>query len=290
MVISFGGQLREGIGILHATEGGFLGCQEGREMDVRVAVEGQYLKYFDGTRGRLRKLQRLLSQPQSLLLTLELPEPAALPEARVREIQREIWDRDQAEQARRGGLRAGVSPWLQVSSEPAGNSVKGKIDFQVVEQFNSNAEYIRKLILEVGWIDVGRFGYFTSKSAFFLVQHSWDPSLLLAILPYVKKDVDAGLMDGSSYALLFDRSQLALGGAQRFGSQVVRDENGQVMVLPVEDPEGVDARRRSLGMMPLKEYVGALGSAEVRFSTSCRRPLTSPHTATLHPTASETEK
>lgn len=102
-----------------------------------------------------------------------------------------------------------------------------------------------------------------------LVQHSWDSALLLSVLPYLKKDVDAGLMAGESYALLYDRAQLALGRPQRFGSQVARDSNGGLIVLPLEDAEHVDARRKEWSLQPLKDYVGVFGAPEVKLSTEC---------------------
>lgn len=93
---------------------------------------------------------------------------------------------------------------------------------------------------------------------------------MLAVLPELKRDVDAGRMDADTYVLLFDRLQLALGRLQRFGSQVATDETGALVVLPVEDPSKVDALRRDRGLIPLKEYVHVFGASEVRFSQACK--------------------
>ncbi len=139
----------------------------------------------------------------------------------------------------------------------------------MIEQATENAELIETLVKEVGWIDVRRFGYPASKAAFFLVQHTWDPVLLQAVLPFVKRDVDAGLIEGSTYALLFDRASLAAGLRQRYGTQVVSDDRGNVLVLPVEAREGIDDRRQALGMGPLADYVAVLGAAGVAFSEEC---------------------
>jgi len=169
-------------------------------------------------------------------------------------------------------------PWLRESGSVTVPSSKPEgVDFRSVERSGINAEYIRNLILEIGWLDAKRFGYPTSTNAFVLVQHSWDPSLMLSVLPRVKQDVDAGLMAGESYALLYDRAQLALGWPQRFGSQVVRSSSGEWIVLPLEDPEEVDARRKEWGLQPLKDYVGLFGAPAVKLSAECSALTTPSH-------------
>jgi hypothetical protein len=83
-----------------------------------------------------------------------------------------------------------------------------------------------------------------------LIQHSSDLGLMLAALPYVERDLrDAGYSE--SYALLFDRLQVMQGKPQRYGTQMARLPNGEAIVLPVEDLESVDERRRSIGLPPL---------------------------------------
>ena len=49
------------------------------------------------------------------------------------------------------------------------------------------------------------------------------------------------------------------GGKQRYGSQVRENEDGEVVVYKLEDPDGVDARRKELGMRPLREYLALFG-------------------------------
>lgn len=132
-----------------------------------------------------------------------------------------------------------------------------------------NTEFIRELISEVGWIDVERFGRDASDAAFLLVQHSWDVPLMLAVLPQLKRDVDAGRMGTDVYALLYDRLQLALGLRQLYGTQIARDDRGNAVVLPVEDAAGVEERRRRFGLIPLADYVKVFGASEVRFSPAC---------------------
>jgi hypothetical protein len=118
-----------------------------------------------------------------------------------------------------------------------------------------NNRYLRALLDEVGWIDAETLGVRTTYYAFMLIQHSSDLGLMLAALPYVERDLrDAGYSE--SYALLFDRLQVMQGKPQRYGTQMARLPNGEAIVLPVEDLESVDERRRSIGLPPLEEYLG----------------------------------
>lgn len=59
-----------------------------------------------------------------------------------------------------------------------------------------------------------------------------------------------------------DRVHLMLGERQRYGSQIGSDtESGRLFVLPVEDPDDVDERRREVGLPPLAEYTAPFASA-----------------------------
>jgi hypothetical protein len=122
-----------------------------------------------------------------------------------------------------------------------------------------NTSYIKEVITDVGWIDVARFDQGAADAAFLLVQHSGDLSLMLAALPEIEKDVRAGRADGQNFALLYDRTQLMSGGKQRYGSQVRETENGGLVVYKLEDPDRVDARRKALGLGPLRDYLALFG-------------------------------
>jgi hypothetical protein len=66
--------------------------------------------------------------------------------------------------------------------------------------------------------------------------------------------VKAGDASMSSYAYLYDRVQLGLKQPQRWGTQTVC-ENGKPMLYRVEDPSGLNARRKELFMAPVEEYL-----------------------------------
>ena len=55
--------------------------------------------------------------------------------------------------------------------------------------------------------------------------------------------------------MLSDRVRLAQGQPQRYGTQFVRGAGGElVLEQPVEDIDGIDARRKEMDLMPLNLY------------------------------------
>ena len=118
----------------------------------------------------------------------------------------------------------------------------------------ANTKYMLEIMSKLGWIDASRFGRSASMTAFLLVQHSGNLPLMLAALPEIEKDVRSGRISGSAYALLYDRTQLALGRRQRYGSQVMLVK-GQYFVQALEDRSKVDEFRRQLSLEPLAEYL-----------------------------------
>jgi hypothetical protein len=255
-------------------------CRFGRDSIFGWHGDGKNLLLEDKALREAHRLLKLKDRPDALTTHgFRLPPPVLLSQEKVRTIQRELSLRMQSDQASlrapnrpRGleGSEVKALPWLETRSDRSPKLPPEQADFQFAATAAENTEYIRGLLAEVGWIDVARFGYSTSKAAFLLVQHSWDAALMSAVLPDLKRDVDAGRIEADAYALLFDRLQLSLGRRQRFGSQVARDETGALVVLPVEDPATVDSLRAQLGMIPLKEYFQVFGGSEVRFSTACR--------------------
>jgi YVTN family beta-propeller protein len=197
--------------------------QREREKAVRDA-------YWKEMRERLKK-----TDPPPL----KLGEWKELPEETVAAIGAELAKRVAVDQA--------------VRKDPSRHGEMGKVDAD-------NTAWLRKTVTVHGWIDAGRFGRKAANAAFLLVQHSGDLALMKAALPLIEMDVRAGSLDGQSYALLYDRLQLMQGGKQRYGTQIVKDEEkGGWVVLRLEDPDRVDERRKSIGLGPLKDYLKLFG-------------------------------
>ena len=78
-----------------------------------------------------------------------------------------------------------------------------------------------------------------------------DPDLQRRALEHLEAAVDCGDADPLHFACLLDRVRMAEGRPQVFGSQFVSAGDGAVTPWPIEDPFGVDDRRREVGLEPL---------------------------------------
>ena len=77
-------------------------------------------------------------------------------------------------------------------------------------------------------------------------------------MPVLETHARAGELTPSSVAMLTDRVLVRAGRAQRYGSsfEVV---DGRLVAHRIEDIAGLDARRASVGLAPMAEYVRKLG-------------------------------
>src|SRR5438034_7122772 len=72
-------------------------------------------------------------------------------------------------------------------------------------------------------------------------------------LTLLRGGVSEGEVSPLEVAMLEDRIRTFEGRPQRYGTQFDWDEHGRLSPLPLEDPAGVDARRRAIGLGPLAQ-------------------------------------
>ncbi len=106
-----------------------------------------------------------------------------------------------------------------------------------------------------GWLGPDIVGSDGGSALFLVIQHA-DLKTQQKYLPMMRAAVQAKKAEGSSLALLVDRVALGEGRRQIYGSQVsIEPDTGKAYVLPLDDPDGVDARRAEVGLEPLADYV-----------------------------------
>jgi hypothetical protein len=104
-----------------------------------------------------------------------------------------------------------------------------------------------KMLPPEGWFLKSRYGAKAATVAFLIVQHSND-ELQARFLPVLQPLVAKGEVDGDDYALMFDRVAISEGRPQRYGSQF-RCDGGKWRPYPIEDPAGLEARRKAMGFI-----------------------------------------
>lgn len=113
---------------------------------------------------------------------------------------------------------------------------------------------------------VGRDGL---AALWLLIQHAdADPALQARLLPQVLAGTRRGDFSPASYALLYDRVQLAHHRPQRYATQVQAAGDAFVPTPPLEDPRHLDARRRSMGLIPFADQACLLAAARAAAATA----------------------
>lgn len=124
---------------------------------------------------------------------------------------------------------------------------------RMAEVHRRNAARLAAILDRYGWPGPARVGADGAAAAWLVLQHAiGDPPLMrrgLALLA----GLAPGEIEPARLAMLEDRVRSFEGRPQRYGTQYDWDETGQLGPLPIEDPEGVDELRRSVGLGPLEE-------------------------------------
>jgi hypothetical protein len=274
VVVSFGGQVRKVATILDSMESSLRLCEDGQDSMRELSWDGNNLTIRDPRTDEEHHLRRLPSHPGDLrIAALQIPEPMPVAADVAQQVEGELGRHVRADQdAQKSRFEQLWGIGAKQSSTAAGQALPEDLDtLNMVAVKAENTKFLKELVSKLGWIDSRRFGAVAADYAFLLAQHSQDLPLMLAALPKIKAEVEAGRLEGDTYALLYDRIQLLLGKKQYYGTRMGKDPTGQPIVLPTELPEAVDERRKSLGMDPLSVYVKIFGAREVRFSSACTK-------------------
>lgn len=154
--------------------------------------------------------------------------------------------------------------------EQAPRAALGKIDFskippadrknasaaiwqQIIPIDEANQKALLDMLPPEGWFTISRYGKEASRAAFLIVQHG-NVDLWRRFVPVLEPLAAKGEVEPSQYALMYDRLETTEGRKQRYGSQM-GCKAGKWVPAPIEDPEGLDARRARFGMEPYASYL-----------------------------------
>lgn len=142
----------------------------------------------------------------------------------------------------------------EVEEEYGSGSEEMQDLWQKQHEFDSlNLVRIKEIIDEYGYPGKSLVGYH-SGVAFLVIQHS-DLETQETYLPILQEAAEAGEMRWSSLALLIDRIRMGNGEKQLYGSQITQNDQGELVVYPIEDEANVNKRREEVGLQPLEDYV-----------------------------------
>ncbi|HET6777320.1 MAG TPA: DUF6624 domain-containing protein [Gemmatimonadales bacterium] len=123
---------------------------------------------------------------------------------------------------------------------------------------DANATRLETILNSLGWPCERQVGHAAAQAAWLIVQHAIaQPGFQRHALELLRKAVEGGDAPALQVAMLEDRIRTFEGRPQRYGTQFDWDAEGQLNPLPIEEPEGVDLRRRQVGLGPLEDAIEA---------------------------------
>jgi hypothetical protein len=118
-----------------------------------------------------------------------------------------------------------------------------------------NLVSLKAIFAKSGFPTVQMIGRDGVSTVFLLVQHAdEDHAFQKHALDLAKPLMERNELARAEYAMLVDRVRLADGKMQLYGSQVKMD-GGEAQPFPVEDPDHLDSRRRSMALPPEAQYL-----------------------------------
>lgn len=114
---------------------------------------------------------------------------------------------------------------------------------------STNTAHLKALIAQYGFPTWSLVGHAASSQAWLIAQHS-NPDFLGEFLKSYRRAVKENDAEKSNLALMEDRHRMNEGLPQLYGSQLF----GQNAFFPIANIDGVDERRQSMGLEPIKEY------------------------------------
>ncbi len=121
-----------------------------------------------------------------------------------------------------------------------------------------NAEQLAEIVGTGCWPGRSQVGEDGCAAVFLVAAHAISrPDLQRRWLALLEDAAERGEVPRRQAAVLGDRIRFHEGRPQRFGAIFDGDENGELTAGPIEDPEGVDARREAVGLGPLSETLAA---------------------------------
>jgi hypothetical protein len=116
---------------------------------------------------------------------------------------------------------------------------------------------MKEIVARHGWPTIAMVGVEASNDAMTILTHTPDHAWQASLLPRLEKLSAEGKIDGSALAVVVDKELVGEGKLQRYGTQF-KFVDGKMAMYAVEDPEGLDARRATVFLMPIKVYEGML--------------------------------
>jgi hypothetical protein len=146
------------------------------------------------------------------------------------------------------------------------SAAAAKADQETARVDSLNYYTLRDMFSKHGYPNYDLVGADGALYFWLLVQHQdKHPQFQDSVLTAMKKEVDRGKANATLYAYLTDRVRVNSGKPQLYGTQVVmKADSTTYEPLPVEDPERLDERRKSVGLEPIAAYIKSVNETYMK--------------------------
>jgi hypothetical protein len=125
---------------------------------------------------------------------------------------------------------------------------------RVATTVRRNVARLKQIIDRYGWPGTSLVGPDGAKAVWLLVQHAdLDAAFQQRCLALMEAAVQRHEASARDLAYLTDRVLASMGKPQRYGTQL-REQDGHLVPLPIEDPQHLEERRQAAGLDSFREY------------------------------------
>ena len=112
---------------------------------------------------------------------------------------------------------------------------------------------LKDIVAHYGWPTIAMVGPDASKAATLLLGHTADTAWRKSLLPELTTLADQRQIDPAQLAIVIDKQLVAEGKPQRYGTQF-KMVDGEMAMISVEDPGGLDNLRSRAQLPPMDAY------------------------------------
>jgi hypothetical protein len=128
----------------------------------------------------------------------------------------------------------------------------------MLQKDQENLRKVKAIIDHYGWLSPKKVGMNASQALFLVIQHA-DLATQRRYLPMIRAAEKNGEILSSNLAILEDRINMREGKKQIYGSQSFTDtQTGQLYIYPIAEPDHLEERRKSMGLIPMQDYAKLL--------------------------------
>ena len=145
--------------------------------------------------------------------------------------------------------------WAKVATGNVTQEEAIEYALKMEETDSANLASVSHILDDYGW--PAGLSDAANKAIFLVIDHS-DLKTMNKYIGLFRDAVEKGYLSMNDFVTMEDRMLMNAGKPQKYGTQaysLVEDDKTVIYIWPVEDPDKLDALRKSVGLMPIGEYL-----------------------------------